>query len=34
MARPKSMTKNKGGIRFWHKVLAALVVVGVVRSRS
>ena len=30
MARPKSMTKNKSGIRFWHKVLAALVVVGVV----
>lgn len=30
MARPKSMTTSKGGIRFWHKVLAALLVVGVV----
>jgi C4-dicarboxylate-specific signal transduction histidine kinase len=31
MARPKSTTtKNKGGVRFWHKVLAALLVVGVV----
>jgi hypothetical protein len=24
------MTTSKGGIRFWHKVLAALLVVGVV----
>jgi C4-dicarboxylate-specific signal transduction histidine kinase len=30
MARPKSGTTSKGGIRFWHKVLAALLVVGVV----
>ncbi|HTJ61960.1 MAG TPA: cache domain-containing protein [Candidatus Saccharimonadales bacterium] len=30
MARPKSTTTSKGGIRFWHKVLAALLVVGVV----
>jgi len=30
MARPKSRTTSKGGVRFWHKVLAALLVVGVV----
>ena len=30
MARQKSATSGRSGLRFWHKVLAALLVVGVV----